>query len=186
MNKWGSFCTYCGEALSGDFPRSCPNGHVTYVSGLNIAVALQPVMHQLKIHLLVVQRGIAPFIGEYALPGGFVNNAETPQQAAARELAEETNIQHDALPVNDTFSQAVGTPHHSGNDPRLPMLQFEVMPLIQSDTIDFGYTNSETQKIALVSYDVNSNDLTDVDGKSVTLCFPLHQQAATDYLKLKS
>lgn len=48
------------------------------------------VEHGLK--LLMVQRSNHPSIGKWALPGGFVNIREDVQDAAARELLEETGI----------------------------------------------------------------------------------------------
>lgn len=42
--------------------------------------------------VLMVKRGNHPCIDQWALPGGFVNNGESAEEAAARELAEETGI----------------------------------------------------------------------------------------------
>lgn len=42
--------------------------------------------------LLLVRRKNAPFQGQYALPGGFLEYGETVEQAAARELREEANV----------------------------------------------------------------------------------------------
>lgn len=45
-----------------------------------------------KLHTLLIQRGHEPFAGMWAYPGGFVDDDETAEQAAIRELWEETGV----------------------------------------------------------------------------------------------
>jgi ADP-ribose pyrophosphatase YjhB (NUDIX family) len=43
--------------------------------------------------ILMLQRASEPMKGYWCLPGGFINHGESPQQAATRELYEETQLQ---------------------------------------------------------------------------------------------
>jgi len=52
-----------------------------------------------------VQRGLPPFEGKWALPGGFVHLDETLDQAARRELEEETGVSKVFLEQLYTFGE---------------------------------------------------------------------------------
>jgi 8-oxo-dGTP diphosphatase len=65
------------------------------------------------LHVLLVRRGEDPFEGFWAIPGGFKRPTETLDEAATRELREETGVA--APPVLAQFG-AYGDP---GRDPRM-------------------------------------------------------------------
>ncbi len=50
-----------------------------------------------RLNVLVIERGNEPYRGQDALPGGFVRPWETLDEAARRELAEETSVGGDEL-----------------------------------------------------------------------------------------
>ena len=65
------------------------------------------------LHILLVRRGEEPFKGMWAIPGGFKRPEETLDDAARRELSEETGVD---VPSLLTQFGAYGDP---GRDPRM-------------------------------------------------------------------
>lgn len=67
--------------------------------------------HEDRLKILLIRRGIAPFKGQWALPGGFLRMDESAEQGALRELREETGVTGCAIKQFHTFSDP-------GRDPR--------------------------------------------------------------------
>jgi len=59
---------------------------------LTVDVVLFTIVED-QLNVLLVERGIEPFRGSLALPGGFVLPDETLEEAALRELKEETSVE---------------------------------------------------------------------------------------------
>ena len=55
--------------------------------------------------VLLIQRGIDPFKGCWAFPGGFMNMDETTEQCAIRELEEETGLKVDTINQIGAYSK---------------------------------------------------------------------------------
>jgi 8-oxo-dGTP diphosphatase len=83
-------------------------------------------VHEQALKVLLIERGIAPFKGRYALPGGFVQAEETLEQAAFRELLEETGTKDVYLEQLYTF----GDPHR---DPRGRVVTVAYYALVPND-----------------------------------------------------
>ncbi len=58
-----------------------------------------------ELKVMLIQRGLPPFEGKWALPGGFVRLEETLDRAARRELEEETGLSEIFLEQLYTFSE---------------------------------------------------------------------------------
>jgi 8-oxo-dGTP diphosphatase len=76
-----------------------------------VTVDLVVVTRERKPRVLLIRRKHDPYAGTWALPGGFVDEDETLETAARRELREETGVEVEVLQQ----LQAFGDP---GRDPR--------------------------------------------------------------------
>lgn len=81
------------------------------------------------LKILMVKRGNHPFMGYWALPGGFVDMEESLDDAALRELSEETNI-------NDIYMEQLYTWGDVGRDPRTRVIGCSYMSLVDSSKLD--------------------------------------------------
>jgi 8-oxo-dGTP diphosphatase len=78
------------------------------------------------LSLLLIERGLPPFKGMWALPGGFVREDESVEEAARRELKEETGLENVYLEQLYTF----GEPKR---DPRGRVISVSYFALVKPD-----------------------------------------------------
>ncbi len=79
-----------------------------------------------ELKVLLVKRGIPPFKGQLALPGGFVHEDESLDEAAMRELREETG-------VSDVYLEQLYSFGEPGRDPRERIITVAYYALVSAD-----------------------------------------------------
>lgn len=108
--------------------------------------------------LLMVKRGGHPFIGKWALPGGFLEPDETAEQAVRRELAEETGVNADAIIQLRAFSD----PHR---DPRTRIVTVAYIAVL--DRLPDARAGDDAADAKWFALERNVTERTD-DGRNVT------------------
>jgi 8-oxo-dGTP diphosphatase len=109
-----------------------------------------------KFQILLIKRGIPPFLGFWALPGGLIRtdlgqSGEDPESAAIRELREETG-----LTVAPGYIEQLKTYGHPDRDPRNRVISIAHMgigPTLDNPTGGSDATHAEFVPVKDVSND---------------------------------
>jgi 8-oxo-dGTP diphosphatase len=90
LDGW-RFCARCGGELGAeeDHLRCASCGELFWANPLP---AVQALLER-DGRILLTRRGIEPRLGHWDLPGGFVEETESPEHAVRRELHEETGLE---------------------------------------------------------------------------------------------
>ena len=83
-----------------------------------------------NLQLLLIQRGGHPFRGKWAIPGGFIQMDEALEDAAARELEEETNLKNIYLEQLYTFGAV-------NRDKRMRVISVAYLALVPESMLEF-------------------------------------------------
>lgn len=79
-----------------------------------------------ELKILLIKRKDHPFLGTWAIPGGFVNINESVDEAAYRELKEETNI-------DNIYMEQLYTWGDVKRDPRMRVVSTSYMALVNKE-----------------------------------------------------
>ncbi|MHA6531988.1 NUDIX hydrolase [Paenibacillus sp. BAC0078] len=82
-----------------------------------------------SLQLLLIQRGEHPYLGQWALPGGFVSVDESLEDAARRELFTETNI-------DNIYMEQLYTWGEVQRDPRMRVISSAYMALVDRTALN--------------------------------------------------
>ncbi|MGZ4412992.1 MAG: NUDIX hydrolase [Gaiellaceae bacterium] len=91
-----------------------------------------------RLHVLLVQRGVDPFEGMWAIPGGFKRPREALDEAAQRELFEETGVD------GTTLLRQFGAYGDPDRDPRMNVVTIAYVAVIR----DIGTPAASTDAAA--------------------------------------
>lgn len=92
----------------------------------------------MSIKVLLIQRGIEPYKGQWALPGGFVGIDESAEECARRELQEETGLDGVSVEQFHTFSDI-------NRDPRERVISIAYYALVKLSEVRGGDDASKAQ-----------------------------------------
>ena len=84
-----------------------------------------------KLNVLLIERGIEPFKGRWAFPGGFLKMDETALQGAKRELKEETGLEDAYIHQFHAFSGV-------DRDPRERVITIAYFALVRLSEVKAG------------------------------------------------
>ena len=84
-----------------------------------------------RLQVLLIERGIEPFKGHWAFPGGFLKMDETAEEGAKRELKEETGLA-------DAYIQQLHTFTHPNRDPRERVITIAYYALVKIQEVKGG------------------------------------------------
>jgi ADP-ribose pyrophosphatase YjhB (NUDIX family) len=110
------FCPRCGRTAEVRAPRSIHCAHCGYAAFFNPKPVACALPRTDTGGVWLVRRGFDPGKGRWSMPGGFVDLGESVEQAAAREVAEE-------LEVQATIGALVGV--YSGASDRVVVIAYE-------------------------------------------------------------
>ncbi|MFI7625585.1 NUDIX hydrolase [Microbispora rosea] len=106
-------------------------------------------LRQSRLHVLLVERGVEPYKGALALPGGFLQHAEEEITAAAhRELAEEADLDVETLCL-----EQLGVYGDPGRDPRgrvVTVAYLAIAPRLPEPTAGTDAADAEWQPVERV------------------------------------
>ena len=116
-------------------------------------------------HALLIRRGSPPLQGEWSIPGGMLELAETLEQGVIRELAEETGLEVKVLELIEVFERIFPSPPGADGAPgdaARPRYHFVVLDYLcemrggtlaaGSDALDFVWAREQE----LVKFDLTA------------------------------
>ncbi|UQZ36613.1 ADP-ribose pyrophosphatase [Paenibacillus sp. PK3_47] len=111
-----------------------------------------------SLQLLMIQRGGHPYLGQWALPGGFVGIDESLDDAARRELYTETNI-------DNIYMEQLYTWGEVKRDPRMRVISSSYMALVDRTALQVQAGDDAADAAWFeVTYEIDQRTRKEIEG----------------------
>lgn len=144
------FCSNCanpiqfGEIAGEHIPRyHCPNCKTIHYQNPRVIVGCLPIWED---KVMLCRRGIEPQYGLWNIPGGFMENDETSEEGAVREMWEETYGRVKVLGLHAVFSV-------------VPVNQVHLHYLVELEDLNYSITPESTEIVLFTEGDVPWADI---------------------------
>jgi 8-oxo-dGTP diphosphatase len=115
--------------------------------------------------VLLIERGIPPFRGSFAVPGGFVAGDEPLEAAARRELAEETGLED----LGDVRLEQLATFGDPGRDPRGRTVTIVYLAVVPWERV--AHARGGDDAAAARFFEIRDGRPVDEEGRPLRLAF---------------
>ncbi|WP_193571496.1 NUDIX domain-containing protein [Paenibacillus psychroresistens] len=150
-------------------PDGAPTDVVIFTIVSTERLAVKKSMPTRELYVLLIQRKVWPFVGQWALPGGFTRETETIYECAQRELKEETGVE----PMHLEYFNVYSTP---GRDPRGWIISHAFLALVNEGVL-------KDRKAAVDAMDVRLFSVS--EALTMELAFDHHQILVDALLKIR-
>ena len=128
----------------------------------SVAVDILPFTQESgKLKIVLVKRGVPPFKGAWALPGGFIHMDESADDAARRELEEETGMKASRIEQLYTFSEP-------GRDPRMRVLSVAYLCIVPEVPVPLAAGTDASEAELFTVTNKNPLELTSTGGTVIS------------------
>lgn len=143
-----------------------------------------------KLKILLVKRKNHPFIGDWAMPGGFVNFDEDMEKAVSRELEEETSIS------KYTYFKQLYTFGNADRDPRTRVITTVYLSMTPSSNIKNTHASDDAQDAGWFTISKKTQSVSDKgrisivslvdENKDIHMEYEIKEVAKRNYVESKS
>lgn len=157
-----NFCSHCGQRVqfglleSEHLPRfHCVGCGTIHYENPRVIVGCLPIWED---KVMLCKRAIEPQFGLWNIPGGFMENDETPDEGAAREMWEETNGRVKIIGLHTVYSV-------------VPVNQVHLHYLAEMENLNYSVTPESSDIQLFTEAEIPWRDIAFASSKFALKCY---------------